>query len=117
MKTFIFIIIFLMMYLIIQHFLSYSQEGLANCNPDQHDLTYQNTATIQQQQTEMNNFKSSMESSLNDLKSQVLGFNTEISKNTTNIAANAKKIKSTVQDIQAAKKQKQAALNKAAGGL
>ena len=78
MKTFILIIIFLMMYLIIQHFLSYSQEGLANCNTAQHDL---------------------------------------ISKNTSNIAANAKKIKSTVQDIQAAKKQKQAALNKAAGGL
>ena len=43
MKTFIFIIIFLMMYLIIQHFIGYSQEGLANCNPAQHDLTYQNT--------------------------------------------------------------------------
>ena len=32
MKTFIFIIIFLMMYLIIQHFLGHSQEGLANCS-------------------------------------------------------------------------------------
>ena len=117
MKTLIFVVIFFMMYLLIQHFMYVTKEGLANCSNDQHDLTYKNTATIQQQQTEIDDFKKDMQSQLTTLKTQVQGFNTQMTKNANSIAANAKKIKSTVQDIQAAKKQKQAALNKAAGGL
>jgi len=117
MKTLIFVIIFFMMYLIIQHFMYSTKEGLANCNSDQHDLTYKNTATIQQQQNEINDFKSSMLSQLNSLKSEVQGFNAKMSKNASNIADNAKKIKSTVQDVNQAKKQKEKELNKAGGGL
>jgi len=117
MKTLIFIIIFFMMYLIIQHLMYATKEGLANCSSDQHELTYKNTATIQQQQNEINDFKSSMLSQLNTLKSQIQGFNTQMTKNATSIAANAKKIKSTVQDVNNAKKQKEKALNKAGGGL
>ena len=75
MKTLIFVIIFFMMYLIIKHFFMTNKEGLANCNTAQHDLTYKNTATIQQQQTEIDDFKSNMESQLNSLQSRVKGFN------------------------------------------
>ncbi len=117
MKTTIFIIIFFMMYLIINHFLSISIEGLANCNNDQHDLTYKNTATIQQQQSEINDFKSNMQSKIAQLQTQVSGFNAQMTKNAASIATNAKQIKSTVQDIMAAKKQKEKELNKAGGGL
>ena len=117
MKTSIFIIIFFMMYLIINHFFSISIEGLANCNNDQHDLTYKNTATIRQQQTEIDDFKSNMESQLNSLQSRVKGFNAQISKNTKGIASNATIIKSTVKDVNDAKKQKAKELNKAGGGL
>ncbi len=52
MKTLIFCHYIFMMYLIIEHFFMTNKEGLANCNTAQHDLTYKNTATIQQQQTE-----------------------------------------------------------------
>ena len=116
MKTFIFIIIFLMMYLIIQHFIGHSQEGLANCS-SQEQAVNNNTATIAQQQSEIDDFKSNMQSKLNSLKTQVQGFNAQITKNATNIATNAATIKSTVKDIQSAKQQKQKALNKAGGGL
>ena len=55
MKTLSLIIIFFMMYLIIRHLLKNNTiEGLANCSQDQDDLTYQNTATIEQQQTYLN---------------------------------------------------------------
>ena len=57
MINFILILIFFMMYLIIQHFINTDIEGLANCNQDQHDLTYKNTATVEQQQKEINDFK------------------------------------------------------------
>ncbi len=117
MKTSIFIIIFFMMYLIIEHFFMTNKEGLANCNTAQHDLTYKNTATIQQQQTEIDDFKSNMESQLNSLQSRVKGFNAQISKNSKGIASNATKIKSTVRDVNDAKKQKAKELNKAGGGL
>ena len=117
MKTTIFIIIFFMMYLIIEHFFIINKEGLANCNTAQHDLTYKNTATIRQQQTEIDDFKSNMESQLNSLQSRVKGFNAQISKNTKGIASNATIIKSTVKDVNDAKKQKAKELNKAGGGL
>jgi len=117
MKTLIFVIIFFMMYLIIEHFFMTNKEGLANCNTAQHDLTYKNTATIQQQQTEIDDFKSNMESQLNSLQSRVKGFNAQISKNSKGIASNATKIKSTVKDVNDAKKQKAKELNKAGGGL
>ena len=117
MKTLIFVIIFFMMYLIIEHFLMTNKEGLANCDTAQHDLTYKNTATIQQQQIEIDDFKTNMESQLNSLQSRVKGFNTQIAKNTTGIADNATKLKSTVKDVNNAKKQKAKELNKAAGGL
>ncbi len=117
MKTLIFVIIFFMMYLIIEHFFMTNKEGLANCNTAQHDLTYKNTATIQQQQTEIDDFKSNMESQLNSLQSRVKGFNAQISKNSKGIASNATKIKSTVRDVNDAKKQKAKELNKAGGGL
>ena len=106
MKTLIFVIIFFMMYLIIEHFFMTNKEGLANCNTAQHDLTYKNTATIRQQQTEIDDFKSNMESQLNSLQSRVKGFNAQISKNTKGIASNATNIKSTVKDVNDAKKQK-----------
>ncbi len=117
MKTLIFVIIFFMMYLIIKHFFMTNKEGLANCNTAQHDLTYKNTATIQQQQTEIDDFKSNMESQLNSLQSRVKGFNSQISKNAKGIASNATKIKSTVKDVNDAKKRKAKELNKAGGGL
>lgn len=117
MKTLIFLIIFFVMYLIVQHFMNYTIEGLDNCSSDQHDLTYKNTATIDQQQTEIDDFKKNIKEQLNSLKTKVLGFNTQISKNAKNIASNAKKIKSTVQDINTAKEKKEAELNKAGGGL
>ena len=117
MKTFIFIIIFLMMYLIIQHFIGHSQEGLANCSSDQHDLTYKNTATVEQQQTEIDDFKKNMETRLSALQTQVKGFNTQIAKNKKDVAKNATTIKSTVKDVNDAKNQKAKELNKAGGGL
>ena len=117
MKTLIFVIIFFMMYLIIEHFFMTNKEGLANCNTAQHDLTYKNTATNRQQQTEIDDFKSNMESQLNSLQSRVKGFNAQISKNSKGIASNATKIKSTVKDVNDAKKQKAKELNKAGGEL
>jgi len=57
MKPFILILIFFLMYLIIQHFMNPTYEGLANCSKDEDDLTYKNTATIEQQQKELDDFK------------------------------------------------------------
>jgi len=109
------ILIFFMMYLIIQHFIHTDIEGLANCNQDQHDLTYKNTATVEQQQTEIDDFKKNMETRLSALQTQVKGFNTQIAKNKKDVAKNATTIKSTVQDVNAAKNQKAKELDKASG--
>uniref|UniRef100_A0A6C0C634 Uncharacterized protein n=1 Tax=viral metagenome TaxID=1070528 RepID=A0A6C0C634_9ZZZZ len=116
MTTLILILIFFMMYLIIQYFMGLSIiEGLDNCSSDQHDLTYKNTATIEQQQNEINDFKKTMESRLKTLQSKVTGFNTAIVKNKINVAKNATTIKSTVSDINDAKNQKAKELDAAAG--
>ena len=109
------ILIFFMMYLIIQHFINTDIEGLANCNQDQHDLTYKNTATIEQQQKEINDFKKTMQSRLSTIQTQVKGFNTQIAKNKKEVATNATTIKSTVKDINEAKNRKAKELDKAAG--
>ena len=93
------ILIFFMMYLIIQHFIHIDIEGLANCNQNQHDLTYKNTATVEQQQTELKDFKKNMEARLSALQTQVKGFNTQIAKNKKDVAKNATTIKSTVKDV------------------
>ena len=112
--TLILILIFFMMYLIIQHFIT-DIEGLANCNQDQHDLTYKNTATIEQQQKEINDFKKTMQARLSTIQTQVKGFNTQIAKNKKEVATNATTIKSTVKDINEAKNRKAKELDKAAG--
>jgi len=118
MKTLIFIIIFFMMYLIIQHIVETEVlEGLDNCSQEQHDLTYKNTATIEQQQTEINDFKKKLQERLRSLQTEVTGFNTSISKNKTDITTNATAIKSSVQTIHDAAKNKQAQLDKAGAGL
>ena len=109
------ILIFFMMYLIIQHFINIDIEGLANCNQDQHDLTYKNTATIEQQQKEINDFKKTMQARLSTIQTQVKGFNTQIAKNKKEVATNATTIKSTVKDINEAKNRKAKELDKAAG--
>ena len=109
------ILIFFMMYLIIQHFINTDIEGLANCNQDQHDLTYKNTATVEQQQTELNDFKKNMKARLSELQTQVKGFNTQITKNKKDVAKNATTIKSTVKDVNDAKNKKAKELDKAAG--
>jgi peptidoglycan hydrolase CwlO-like protein len=114
--TLILILIFFMMYLIIQHFIT-DIEGLANCNQDQHDLTYKNTATVEQQQKEINDFKKNMETRLSTLQTQVKGFNTQITKNKKDVTKNATVIKSTVSDINDAKNQKAKELDKAGGGI
>ncbi len=106
MKTLIFVIIFFMMYLIIQHFINTDIEGLANCNQNQHDLTYKNTATIEQQQKEINDFKKTMQARLSTIQTQVKGFNTQIAKNKKEVATNATTIKSTVKDVNEAKNTK-----------
>ena len=111
MKTFTLILIFFMMYLIIQHFINPVHEGLANCNQDQNDLTYKNTATIEQQQAEIDDFKKNMEDRLSEMQSQVIGFNTQIFKNKKEVAANATTIKYTVKAVVAAKKQKEKELD------
>jgi len=115
MINFILILIFIMMYLIIQHFINIDIEGLANCNQDQHDLTYKNTATVEQQQTEIDDFKKNMEARLSALQTQVKGFNTQIAKNKKDVATNATTIKSTVSDVNDAKNRKAKELDKIAG--
>lgn len=110
MTTLILILIFFMMYLIIQHFINPVHEGLANCNQDQNDST-KNTATIEQQQAEIDDFKKNMEDRLSEMQSQVIGFNTKIFKNKKEVAANATTIKSTVKAVVAAKKQKEKELD------
>ncbi len=109
------ILIFFMMYLIIQHFINTDIEGLANCNQDQHDLTYKNTATIEQQQKEINDFKKTMQTRLSTIQTQVKGFNTQIAKNKKEVATNATTIKSAVKDVNDAKNRKAKELDKAAG--
>ena len=115
MINFILILIFIMMYLIIQHFINTDIEGLVNCNQDQHDLTYKNTATIEQQQKEINDFKKTMQSRLSTIQTRVKGFNTQIAKNKKDVAKNATTIKSTVKDVNEAKNEKAKELDKAAG--
>lgn len=109
------ILIFIMMCLIIQHFINTNVEGLANCNQNQHDLTYKNTATVEQQQTELKDFKKNMEARLSALQTQVKGFNTQIAKNKKDVAKNATTIKSTVKDVNDAKNQKAKELDKISG--
>ena len=109
--TLILFLIFFIMCLIIQHFIT-DIEGLSNCNPDQHDLTYKNTAAIEQQQSEIEDFKKNMQSRLTTLQTQVKGFNTQISKNKKEVATNATTIKSTVKAVNAAKNKKAAELDK-----
>ena len=105
------ILIFFMMYLIIQHFINTDIEGLVNCNQDQHDLTYKNTATIEQQQKEINDFKKTMQARLSTIQTQVKGFNTQIAKNKKDVATNATTIKSTVKDVNEAKNTKASSSN------
>jgi len=113
--TLILFLIFFIMCLIIQHFIT-DIEGLSNCT-DQHDLTYKNTATVQQQQTEIDDFKKKMETRLSSLQTQIKGFNSQIVKNKKEVAKNATTIKSTVSDINDAKNQKAKELDKVAGGI
>ena len=116
MKTLSLIIIFFMMYIIIRHLLKNNTiEGLANCSQDQDDLTYQNTATIEQQQTEIDDFKKSIEEEVNKMQQQVKAFDIQLVKNKTKIATNAESIKSSVSNIHAAATQKEAELDKASG--
>jgi uncharacterized protein YlxW (UPF0749 family) len=106
------------MYLLIQHFTNPGiLEGLASCKQDQHDLTYKNTAAIEQQQSELSDLKKNMKSRLASLKTEVKGFNTQISKNKTDVATNATAIKSSVKKVQSAAHNKGKALDKAGGGL
>ena len=101
MKTFILILIFFIMYLLIQHFINENiYEGA--CNKDQDTLTFKTAATIEQQQKEIDHFKKSMKGSLSSLKKKVVGFNTRINKNKKDIAANAALIKKTVKAVNAA---------------
>ena len=98
MKTFILILIFFIMYLLIQHFINENiYEGVCNKEQD---------AAIEQQQKEIDDFKKSMEGRLSSLKKKVVGFNTQINKNKKDIAANAALIQATVQDVNAAKDKK-----------
>jgi len=116
MKTLAFIVIFFMMYLIIYHlFKNPIVESLANCSQDQNDLTYQNTATIEQQQKEINDFKKSIEETINKIQKQVKVFDIKLSKNKTKITNNTKSIKSSVSNIHTAALQKEAALDKVSG--
>ena len=110
------ILIFFMMYLIIQHFIN-DIEGLANCNQDQNDLTYKNTATVEQQQKEINDLKKNMKARLSALQTRVKGFNTQIAKNKKDVSKNATTIKSTVSNVNDAKNQKAKELDKAAGSI
>jgi hypothetical protein len=99
------------MYLIIQHFTNPTYEGLAKASvcskdEDEDDLTYQNRATIEQQQKELDDFKKNIEGRLSELQTKVKGFKTRIKKNGTSVAANASHIQSTVKDVNNAKNQK-----------
>jgi vacuolar-type H+-ATPase subunit I/STV1 len=105
MKTFILILIFFIMYLLIQHFINENiYEGV--CNKEQDATTFNTAATIEQQQKEIDDFKKSMEGRLSSLKKKVVGFNTQINENVTGVSKNAALIKSTVQDVNAAKDKK-----------
>jgi septal ring factor EnvC (AmiA/AmiB activator) len=116
MTSLILFLTFLMMYLIIQHFMGTTIiEGLSSCDSDQHDLTYKNTATIEQQQKEIADFKKSIKSRLAVLQTQITGFNISIQKNKAAVAKNATTIKSTVKDINDARKKKAKELNAVSG--
>lgn len=105
MKTFILILIFFIMYLLIQHFINENiYEGV--CNKEQDAATFNTAATIEQQQKEIDDFKKSMEGRLSSLKKKVVGFNTQININGSGVSKNATSIKSTVQDVNAAKDKK-----------
>ena len=119
MKLLIICIIFFILYLFIYNFLNYFKiiEGLETCDKNKNDLTFKNTASIEQQQIQLKDFEEEIEQQLNTLKNKVIGFQSNISKNKKNIALNAKNLKSALSNIKNAAQSKQAQLNKAAGGL
>jgi len=100
------------MYLIAQHFIKFNIEGLANCNPEQDEVTYKNSGTISQQQKEINQFKVDVNGEIDVLKNKVIAFNKLIIKNKNNIAANKKAIIAGVKKVKDAAQAQQSKLNK-----
>ena len=119
MKVLVICIIFFMLYLFWNHIFRTNVlvEGLEVCDENKNDLTFKNTASIEQQQAELKDFEEDMEGQLKALESKVKGFSTSITKNQKNIALNAKNLKSSMNDLKKAAQAKQAELDKAAGGL
>lgn len=108
-----------MLYLCLNHFYqpNKTMEGLEVCNKTQDDLTFKNTASIEQQQSELKDLEEEINRHLKTLQTKVTGFQRSISKNNKNIALNAKNLKSSMNDIKNAAQAQQAQLDKAAGGL
>ena len=119
MKLLVICIILFMLYLCLNHFYqpNKTMEGLEVCNKTQDDLTFKNTASIEQQQSELKDLEEEINRHLKTLQTKVTGFQRSISKNNKNIALNAKNLKSSMNDIKNAAQAQQAQLDKAAGGL
>jgi|TARA_B110000037_G_C17023781_1_gene466444 peptidoglycan hydrolase CwlO-like protein len=118
MKEFILLIVFCITVLFLQNIFRWSnKEGLENCNSSENNASYKNSATIQHQQNQIDDFKNAINKKLSVLKAQIASWNISITANKNDISKNTKKIKSTVQDIQTAKEKKEKKLDEAGGGL
>ena len=118
MKSFTFLLIVLVGFLILHSILKTSTiEGLeekteGSCSPDKADLTYKNAATTEQQQTEIKNFQDDMKAQLKELEDKVNAFNAGIAINKVGIASNTALIKSSVGKVQDASAAKEKELDK-----
>tara|TARA_Y100001933_G_C18721143_1_gene447494 strand:+ start:205 stop:561 length:357 start_codon:yes stop_codon:yes gene_type:complete len=118
MKEFILLIVFCITVLFLQNIFRWSnKEGLENCNSSENNLSYKNSATIQHQQNQIDNFKNTINQKLSALRAQIASWNISITANRNNISKNTKKIKSTVQDIKDARKKKEKKLDEAGKGM
>jgi len=89
-------------------------EGLSSCTPDKQNLVYQNTAAIEQQQKDMDDYEASVEKTIEYLQTEVTAFSTLISQNASNIAENKEEIESSAKMIKTAADKKGAELDKIA---
>ena len=116
MKSFTFLLIVLVGFLILRSLFKSSiiegLEGQEDCPPDKADLTYKNTATIQQQQTKISDFQDDIKTELQALTDKINMFNIGIITNEQKIAANTALIKSSVGKIQDASSAKEKELDK-----
>jgi len=123
------LLIVLVVSLILNHFLtgnirenfdeSIQMPGViqVDINSSQDNLVYQNAGKIKQQEKNVSDYQTAMETQIKSLSDHVTAFQKVILKNATDISNNAIAIRSSTREIKTAAAAKQAKLDKASSGM